>query len=79
MILSSLLLILSYFLESIVTNIFKNFIPFFTIATIIIVSRINLKEDKKYIFIFIFGIIYDLLYTNLLFIHGFIFMLFYYL
>lgn len=65
----------SFLLESIFTNIFKEFIPFFIIGSIAIISRFNLDTNKKYIFIFIVGVLYDLLYTNLLFINGFIFCL----
>ena len=69
------IMLLSSFLESLLTNIISTYIPFFTLGMIIIISRFNIDDNKKNIIIFILGIIYDLLYTDLLFIHGFIFIL----
>ena len=79
MILLIIVILFSFFLESFITNIFSTIIPFFVIGMIVIISRFNIEDKKKYITVFILGIIYDLLYTNLLFIHGFIFLLILYI
>ncbi len=51
------------------------FTPLLTLISIIVIYPLYKKEDKKYLItIFITGIIYDLLYTNLLFYNGILFL-----
>ena len=73
MILAIFLLFISVFLESIIPNLIREFIPFFMIAAIIIISSFKIGDKKVYTTIFIFGVCYDLLYTNLIIFHGFLF------
>ncbi len=50
------------------------FTPMFTVILTFILYPLFFKNNKNYlIYLFILGIIYDLLYTNLLFFNGFIF------
>lgn len=63
----------SFILESLVPNLIKDFIPFFIIGSIII-SFLLINDTKKlFKIIFIVGILYDLLYTNLVIFHAFMF------
>ena len=51
--------------------------PMFTIVSILIVYPLYRKKEKEYfITLFILGILYDLLYTNLLFYDSLVFILF---
>ena len=53
------------------------FTPMLTIVSLLIIYPLYRKKEKKYfITLFITGIIYDLLYTNLLFYNGLVFILF---
>ena len=79
MILAIFLLFISVFLESIIPNLIREFIPFFMIAAIIMISSFKVKDKKVYTTIFIFGVCYDLLYTNLIIFHGFLFILLFYI
>lgn len=79
MILAIFLLFISVFLESIIPNLIREFIPFFMIAAIIIISSFKIEDKKVYTTIFIFGVCYDLLYTNLIIFHGFLFILLFYI
>lgn len=75
MIITSLFLLISVFLEGVFSNIFKDITPFFVLA-VILISSINIKNYKYYyMLLLITGIIYDLIYTNTLFIHSYIFIL----
>ncbi len=52
------------------------FTPLFTLTSILIIYPFyRKKETKYYILIFIVGIIYDLLYTNLLFLNAILFLI----
>ncbi len=79
MIISFIILFISLFLEAIVPNLIREFIPFFMIAALVIISTFKTEEKHTYIMIFLFGVAYDLLYTDLLIFHGFLFVLFFYL
>lgn len=53
------------------------FTPMLTIVSLLIIYPLYRKKEKKYfITLFITGIIYDLLYTNLLFYNALVFVLF---
>lgn len=79
MVITCIFLLISVFLEGIFLNIFKDITPFFVLA-VILISSLNKDNNKKYyILLLITGIIYDLLYTNALFIHAYIFVLIGYL
>ncbi len=69
------LFIISLLISSIVPNIIREFVPFFMIAVIIIISSFKIDDKRKYIITFIFGVLYDLFYTNLVVFHGFIFVI----
>ena len=73
MIIVIILFLLSLLLSSIMPNVLKDFYPFFMIAVIVIVSTFKVSKNKLYISTFLFGIIYDLTYTDLVFFHGFLF------
>ena len=65
--------ILSNFLPFLVNDL-SLFTPMFTVVSIFIIYPFYRKQEKKYfISLFILGIIYDLLYTNLLFFNGVLF------
>ena len=67
--------ILSNFLPYLYTNL-SIFTPLLTLISIFMIYPFFKKKEKTYfIIIFIIGIIYDLLYTNLLFFNGVIFVL----
>ena len=76
-----LIIIISLILDGILSNFLpvinlSYFTPLLTLTSIFIVYPFYTKdEDKYYITSFIVGIIYDLLYTNLLFFNGIIFVL----
>jgi len=77
---SIVILIISLLLDGIVNNNlpFINlslFTPLLTLISIILIYPLYKKKDKNYLItIFITGIIYDLLYTNLLFYNGVLFL-----
>jgi len=78
-----IILILSILLDGILTNFLPYlvndlslFTPLLTVVSIFIIYPFYRKNEKKYfITLFILGIIYDLLYTNLLFFNGVLFIL----
>ena len=65
--------LVSFILESLVPNLIKDFIPFFIIGSIIISYLLINDRKKLFKIIFIVGILYDLLYTNLVIFHAFMF------
>lgn len=74
MIITIILLMISVLLEGILPNLLRNITPFFVIS-VILLGGINSKDDKTlYLTCFIFGVIYDLLYMNTIFLHGFIYL-----
>ena len=78
-----IIMIISIILDGFLTNILPYlvnslsiFTPLFTVVTIFIIYPFYRKKEKKYfITIFVLGIIYDLFYTNLLFINSIVFLL----
>ena len=82
MIISSIIFVISFFLDGILTNYLPYmvsdlslFTPLLTVTSLVIIYPLLRKEKKKYlIFSFAAGVIYDLFYTNLLFFNGFIFL-----
>jgi len=74
-------IIISLILDGIMNNLlpFINlslFTPLLTLISIIIIYPLYIKKEKEYLItIFVTGIIYDLLYTNQLFLNGIIFIL----
>ena len=81
--LTSIILLISIILDGVLTNFLPYlvndlsiFTPLLTVVSIFILYPLNRKKENKFfILIFIVGIIYDLLYTNLLFLNGLIFVL----
>ena len=77
------LMICSLFLDGILSNFLpymindlSYFTPMFSIVCIFICYPFYIKSEVKYyIILFIFGIIYDLFYTNLLFLDGCLFVI----
>ena len=75
------LMIISLLLDGFITNYLPYlpnhlslFTPLLTITTIFIITPLYHKKDKNYyIILLIFGIIYDLFYTNLLFLNALLF------
>ena len=80
MIISIIYLVISFLLEGIMSNIFPSTlanISYFTTIYMIIAFGIiypYFDNDKKYfILIFIFGVLFDILYTSTIFVNTFIF------
>lgn len=74
-----ILIIISLILDGYLSVIFSNssyFIPLLTLSTLYLIYPLYKKNTNNYIFtVIITGLIYDLLYTNLLFFHAIIFYL----
>ncbi len=77
-------LIVSLFLDGILSNFLpftvgnlSYFTPLFTVMSLFLIYSFFKKKDRKKYFyvIIIFGFIYDLLYTNLLFYHAILFII----
>jgi len=76
-----IIMIVSLFLDGLLSNYLpflvndlSLFTPMFTVVSIFILYPFFRKSEKKYyIFLFIVGVIYDLLYTNLVFLDGCLF------
>ncbi len=80
MITGIIIIIISLLLDGLLTNFFPYvgslsiFTPLLTVVTISVIYPLFRKQENKYLLtLFITGIIYDLLYTNLYFIDGVIF------
>ena len=81
--LTSIILLISIILDGILTNYLPYlvndlslFTPLLTVVSIFILYALNRKKETKFfILMFIVGIIYDLLYTNLLYLNGLLFVL----
>lgn len=80
---SLIIIIISLILDGVITNFLPYmidnltlFTPLTTVVCIFLIYPLYHHEEKKYFIVsFIIGIIYDLLYTNLLFFNAFIFLL----
>ena len=78
-----IILIVSLLLDGLLTNYLPFLIndlslltPLLTVSSIIIIYQFyRKKENKYYLLLFIFGMIYDLFYTNLLFFNGILFVI----
>jgi len=74
----TIILTLSFILDSIISNFISLnslFIPLLTImALIIIYPYFNSNKNKYLMVCFVTGICYDLIYTNTIIIHGFLFL-----
>ncbi len=53
--------------------------PFFILGVITIISVSKLSKKRIIILLFIVGVLYDLFYTNFIFLHGVIYVLLFYL
>ncbi len=79
--LSIIIVIISLFLDGLLTNYLPYlvndlslFTPLLTLISIFIIYPFYRKEERKYfIMLFIIGLIYDVLYTNLLFFNAVLF------
>lgn len=71
-----IIMLVSFLLDGIFSNILKSpLIPLFTIASIVIMEKYYNGNEKKYLtYCFISGLLYDLIYTNSLFLNAFIFL-----
>ncbi len=78
MIFFCILFFISFVLESLSTNLFKEFMPFFILGVITIISVSKLSNKQIVILLFIVGVLYDLFYTNFIFLHGIIYVLLFY-
>ena len=74
-----IVLIISFLLDSIISNLVSInglFLPLFTVMSLIIIyPYFNNKRNKFYLACFITGVCYDLIYTNTIVVHGFLFVL----
>lgn len=83
MIISTIILLISIVLDGILSNFLpflvndlSLFTPMLTVIAIFMIYPFFRKKEKKYfITIFIVGMIYDLLYTNLVFFNGVLFLI----
>ena len=82
MILGTIIIIISLLLDGLLTNFFPYvgslsfFTPLLTVVSISIIYPLFRKHEKRYLIVlFIIGIIYDLFYTNLLFVDGVLFLI----
>ena len=83
MIISTIILLISIILDGILSNFLpflvndlSLFTPMLTVIAIFMIYPFFRKKEKKYfITIFIVGMIYDLLYTNLVFFNGVLFLI----
>lgn len=80
MILGLITLIISFYLEGIVSNFIgintNLFSPLFTVVSLIIVyPYFYNKEDKYLMYLFLLGLLYDLAYTNTLGLNAIVFVL----
>ena len=83
MLASIIILIISFILDGVLTNFLpfgveniSLFTPLLTIVALVVIYNFFYHEEKKYyILSFIVGILYDLFYTNLLFLDGLLFLL----
>jgi len=77
------IVILSIIMDGLLTNFLSFmvndlsfFTPFFSLISLISIFKFYSKDlNKYYLLAFVTGFIYDLLYTNLLFLNGFLFLL----
>lgn len=80
---ANIIIVISLLLDGLLTNYLpfminslSVFTPLLTVVSLFVIYPLYDKKDNKYtITVFIIGIIYDLFYTNLLFIHAIIFLL----
>lgn len=79
----NIILIISFYLEGIITNFInlntKLFNPLFLFTGIILIYPLINNEHKYYRMCLTYGFIYDLVYTNTIFLHALIFLLIGYL
>lgn len=83
MLASIIILIISFILDGVLTNFLpfgveniSLFTPLLTIVALVVIYNFFYHKEKKYyILSFIIGILYDLFYTNLLFLDGLLFLL----
>ena len=83
MLVSIIIIIISFILDGVLTNFLPYgvenislFTPLLTIVALVVIYNFFYHEEKKYyILSFIVGILYDLFYTNLLFLDGLLFLL----
>ncbi len=83
MIVAYIILIVSFFLDGILTNFLPYevgnlsfFTPLITIVALIVIYTFFYHKEKEYLLLaFITGLLYDLFYTNLLFLNSLIFLL----
>lgn len=78
-ILMVILMIFSLFLDGLVPNLIREFIPFFFVCSLIISSSFEIDNKLYYIIIIIFGLIYDSIYSTSVIINTFSFVLIAYL
>ncbi len=80
---SIVMLVISFIFDGVLTNFLPYgvgnlslFTPLLTIVSLVVIYNFFYHKEKKYyILAFVLGIIYDLFYTNLLFLDGFLFLL----
>ena len=83
MLASIIIIIISFILDGVLTNFLPYgvenislFTPLLTIVALVVIYNFFYHEEKNYyILSFIIGILYDLFYTNLLFLDGLLFLL----
>lgn len=74
-----LILLISFFLDGVCSNLIlisNLFYPLFSLLSLVIVYPYFYKKNRKkyYIYAFFIGVLYDIIYTNTLFLNGFCFL-----
>lgn len=71
-----IVMLISFLLEGIFSNILKSpLLPLFSVVSIVVIERQFHNKEKKYLtYCFILGLLYDIVYTNTLFVNSLIFL-----
>ena len=78
MIISIIILLVSFLLDGILSNLLKDFICYFFISALIICSLYN-KNKNFYYVVILFGLLYDLCYTPSLFLNTTLFLIIFFI
>lgn len=72
-------MLLAFFLDGVMPNLFRWFIPFFMIGVIVIFAASFIDDKSYYITLFVFGFLYDHFFFETVFLNAFTFLLIGYL
>ena len=78
MIISTIILLISFLIDGILSNLLKDFICYFFISALIICSIYN-KNKKFHYIIILFGLFYDICYTPSIFLNTLLFLIIFFI